>query len=146
MPGPAAGDRCRHLIVFCSLKSMNEKYVKDHADLIAQVRGVTRGSISGYEQMMLASLKSKSPEAVSQWMKNQVYIALGVFLSECAHRKIDACPMEGFDPRNLMRSWNCPKKVLSQWCSAPSGIGLLTMMRPSKRRFVLIKGSVIDRS
>ena len=89
------------LIVFCSLKSMNEKYVKDHSDLIAQVRGVTRGSISGYEQMMLASLKSKSPEAVSQWMKNQVYIALGVFLSECAHRKIDACPMEGFDPKKF---------------------------------------------
>ena len=100
------------LIVFCSLKSMNEKYVKDHADLIAQVRGVTRGSISGYEQMMLASLKSKSPEAVSQWMKNQVYIALGVFLSECAHRKIDACPMEGFDAEKFDEILDLPQQGL----------------------------------
>ncbi len=34
---------------------------------------------------------------MAQWMKNQVYIALGVLLSQCAERRIDACPMEGFD-------------------------------------------------
>jgi nitroreductase / dihydropteridine reductase len=89
------------LIVFCALKSMDEKYVKRYADLIAQVRGVTRESLLGYEQMMLALIKGRSPEAISQWMHNQVYIALGIFLSECAHRKIDACPMEGFDSKEF---------------------------------------------
>ena len=89
------------LIVFCALKSMEEKYVKHYTDRIAQVRGVTKESILGYEQTMVDSLKGKSPDAISQWMKKQVYIALGFFLNECAHRKIDACPMEGFDPQKF---------------------------------------------
>jgi len=100
------------LLVFCALKNIDEKYVKDYADLIAEIRGVTRESVLGYEQKMVASLKAKSPEAISQWMKNQVYIALGVFLSECAHRKIDACPMEGFDAEKFDEILDLPQQGL----------------------------------
>ena len=100
------------LIVFCALKTMDEKYVKNYADLIAQVRGVTRESLLGYEQKIVASLKGKSTEAISQWMENQVYIALGIFLSECAHRKIDACPMEGFDSGKFDEILDLPKQGL----------------------------------
>ena len=100
------------LIVFCALKTMDEKYVKHYADLIAQVRGVTRESLLGYEKRIVASLKGKSPEAISQWMKNQVYIALGIFLSECAHRKIDACPMEGFDSGKFDEILDLPQQGL----------------------------------
>ena len=89
------------LIVFCVLKSMDEEYVKHYVDRIAQVRGVTKESILGYEQVMVDSLKGMSPDAILQWMKRQVYIALGFFLNECAHRKIDACPMEGFEPQKF---------------------------------------------
>ena len=91
---------------------MDENYVKHYVDLMAKVRGVTRESLLGYEQKIMASLKGKSPEAISQWMKNQVYIALGIFLSECAHRKIDACPMEGFDPKKFDEILELPKEGL----------------------------------
>ena len=80
---------------------MDENYVKNYLERIAQVRSVTKESLLGYEQKMMGYLKGKSAEAISQWMKNQVYIALGGFLSECAHRKIDACPMEGFDSKKF---------------------------------------------
>jgi len=89
------------LIVFCVLKSMDEEYVKHYVDRIAQVRGVTKESILGYQQTMVDSLNGKSHDAISYWMKKQVYIALGFFLNECAHHKIDACPMEGFDPQKF---------------------------------------------
>jgi len=100
------------LIVFCALKNMDENYVKKYVGRIALVRGVSTESLLSYEQMMVASLKGKSPEAVSQWMKNQVYIALGVFLSECAHRKIDACPMEGFDAQQFDEILQLPQEGL----------------------------------
>jgi nitroreductase len=100
------------LIVFCVLKTMDEEYVKNYVDLIATVRGVTKESLSGYEQKIMSSLKGKGPEAISQWMKHQVYIALGVFLAECAHRKIDACPMEGFDPKKFDEILGLPKEGL----------------------------------
>jgi nitroreductase len=38
-----------------------------------------------------------TPQEIHQWMDNQIYLALGMLLAECAHRRIDACPMEGFD-------------------------------------------------
>ena len=100
------------LIIFCALKTMDEKYVKNYVDLMAKVRGVTKESLIGYEQMMLALIKSKNPEALSQWMKNQVYIALGFLLSECSHRKIDACPMEGFDHKKFDEILELPKEGL----------------------------------
>ena len=41
-------------------------------------------------------LSRMSPEQTSQWMKDQIYIALGNLLTVCAVEKIDSCPMEGF--------------------------------------------------
>ena len=100
------------LIVFCALKNMDEKYVKNYADLIAKVRGVKREALSGYEQMMLSLLKGRKTQDISQWMRNQVYIALGLFLAECAYRQIDACPMEGFDPQKFDEILELPKEGL----------------------------------
>ena len=100
------------LIIFCALKYMDEGYIKQYADRIALVRGVTKESILGYEQMMKDSIKDKSPEIILQWMKKQVYIALGFFLNECAHRKIDTCPMEGFDPQKFDEILELPKEGL----------------------------------
>lgn len=100
------------LIVFCNLKTMDEDYVKRYVERMAKVRGVTKESLSGYKQMMIALIKGKGPEAISHWMKNQVYIALGFFLNECAHRKIDACPMEGFDPKKFDEILELPQAGL----------------------------------
>jgi len=100
------------LIVFCALKKMDEDYVKRYVNIIADVRGVTKESLLGSEQMMTGFLKSKGPEAISQWMKNQVYVALGVFLAECAHHKIDACPMEGFDSEKFDEILELPQEGL----------------------------------
>ena len=90
-----------HLIVLCALKTMDEQYVKDFIVRVAQSRGVPAEALAGYEQMMLGFLKAKTPIEIRSWMERQVYIALGMLLSECAHRKIDACPMEGFDSKEF---------------------------------------------
>jgi len=100
------------LIVFCVLKTMDENHIKNYVDRIAKIRGLTKESLSRYEQNMVSSLKGRSPEAISQWMKSQVYIALGIFLSECAHRKIDTCPIEGFDPKKFDEILELPKEGL----------------------------------
>ena len=89
------------LIVFCALKNLDARYIKHYVESLAKVRGVDVETLSSYEQMMMGILKSRNPDAVSQWMKHQVYIALGLFLGECAHRRIDACPMEGFDSKKF---------------------------------------------
>jgi len=100
------------LIVFCVLKTMDENYVKNYVARIAQVRDVTKESLSSYEKMMVSMLEGKHPEMISHWMKHQVYIALGVFLNECAHLKIDACPMEGFEKKEFDRILKLHKEGL----------------------------------
>lgn len=90
---------CSALIVLCSLKEMDENYIKNFVAQIAQARGVTLESLAAYEQMMVDFLKGRSAQDNSYWMKNQVFIALGMLLCACAFKKIDACPMEGFDAK-----------------------------------------------
>lgn len=90
-----------NLIVLCVLKKIDVSYVKSFVKRMAEIRGVTQESLAQYEGMMTSFVSVKSPEWLSEWMKRQVYIALGMLLSECARRKIDTCPMEGFDPQKF---------------------------------------------
>lgn len=86
-----------HLIVFCALKTMDNRYIAKYVDRMAQVRQVDRQSLERFELSMQEFVKSQTPQEMAEWMKRQVYIPLGMFLAECARRRIDACPMEGFD-------------------------------------------------
>ena len=86
-----------HLVVFCALRSMDDDYIRKYVNCMAEIRGVERKTLEGFDRSMQEFLKSQTPLEMSEWMKRQVYIPLGMFLSECARRKIDASPMEGFD-------------------------------------------------
>ena len=110
-----------HVIVFCALKTMDENYIKNFVTRIAQVRGIARESLSGYEQMMIGTFKNQKPEQTAQWMRHQIYLALGMFLSECAHQKIDACPMEGFDPKKFDEVLGLAKQGLESVVLCPIG-------------------------
>lgn len=90
-----------HLIIFCARKTIDERYVNDFVTRIAKIREVNRESLSSYERIMLESLRSWTPSQLSHWMRLQVYLALGMFLAECARYKIDACPMEGFESKKF---------------------------------------------
>jgi len=100
------------LIVFCAVKNMDESYVKRFIERVAQVRHTSKESLAGYEQMMITLIKGKGPQDLSQWTHNQVYIALGMLLNECAYRRIDACPMEGFDAQKFNEILELPKAGL----------------------------------
>lgn len=90
-----------HLIVFCALTKMDKEYISRYITRLAEIRSIERGSLEAYERSMHEFLKSRSLQEMSDWMKRQVYIPLGMFISECARRKVDACPMEGFNPSGV---------------------------------------------
>lgn len=89
------------LFVLCALTGMDEQYIRDFIEQTARQRGIAVEGLKSYEDMMSGFVKSLPPQDLQNWMKRQVYIALGMLLSECAHRKIDACPMEGFDGKKV---------------------------------------------
>ncbi|MCQ9637054.1 NAD(P)H-dependent oxidoreductase [Chryseobacterium sp. WG14] len=76
-----------HLIVFQSLKNSE--------DFEKQIEGVLpEGSVNYYKNF----IKPKGEDGIRSWLKHQVYLSLGVFLSACADMGIDSTPMEGIEP------------------------------------------------
>ena len=110
-----------HLIILCSLKKMDEVYIKNYVLQIAQARGVSSESLAGDERMMGGAFKGKTSQDVSYWMKRQVYLALGMLLSACAQKKIDSCPMEGFNSQEVDEVLGLDKENLESVVMCPVG-------------------------
>ncbi|MBF0491103.1 MAG: NAD(P)H-dependent oxidoreductase [Candidatus Omnitrophica bacterium] len=128
------------LIVLCSLKTMDRDVVKKFINTIAETWKVSPESLAGYEQKMLGSIKAKSPEEISNWMKRQVYIALGMLLSACAQKKIDACPMEGFIPKKVDEILGLEAQGLESVVMCPIGY------RASDDSYAVLKKVRLDKS
>jgi nitroreductase len=92
---------CSHLLVFCALKQIDENYVDQYMQTIAETRNVKLETLQGFKNSILNWLNKLSPEEFLNWSKKQVYLALGMVLSACALAKIDSCPMEGFDAQQV---------------------------------------------
>ena len=86
-----------HLVILCARRNMEKEYISKFVRKTAEIRNIPYESLKDYEDMMIGSVKGKTQQDLENWNKKQVYIALGTMLSACALKKIDACPMEGFD-------------------------------------------------
>lgn len=74
------------LIVFQTLKNP--------ADFEKQIEeNLPEGSINYYKTFV----KPKGEAEIKSWLKHQVYLSLGIFLSACAAMEIDSTPMEGIE-------------------------------------------------
>lgn len=94
-----------HLIVFAAKNNLSDDSVDEYIQSRIDTHGTEvkevndyRNAIKGMMQDMLAKL---SPKERTEWAARQVYIALGILLSAAAMEGIDACPMEGFDPKQF---------------------------------------------
>ena len=89
---------CSHMVVLCAKNDMTTADIDAWLDRLCEARGVTRDSLEGYAGMMTGFFAQMSPEQISAWAKNQVYIALGQLMASAALLGVDACPMEGIVP------------------------------------------------
>lgn len=77
-------NQASHLVVFSVMDDI-EKF-EEHIE-----KNLTKGSVSYYNTFV----KPKDETEIKFWLKHQVYLSLGFFLSACAHLEIDSTPMEG---------------------------------------------------
>jgi nitroreductase / dihydropteridine reductase len=93
-----------HVVVLCARTGIDETY---QAALLAQEEKVGRfpapEAREGVRKSRAAyvDLHRFDRKDVQHWMEKQVYLALGTLLFGAAVLGLDACPMEGFDPRAL---------------------------------------------
>ncbi|MFT6361135.1 MAG: nitroreductase/dihydropteridine reductase [Candidatus Paceibacteria bacterium] len=87
-----------HVIVIAAKTNMTADYIQDYIQRIADVRKVNLEDLEGYKQMMIGGPGTWSEDQVILWSQKQCYTVLGTLLLAAADLKIDACPMEGFQP------------------------------------------------
>ena len=89
------------VIVLCTLTTLDSTYLDAHIDLTRDTRSMQEEQIQGFRAHLHASVGTKPNHEIRLWNDKQAYIALGQLLTACALLKLDATPMEGFDPKAL---------------------------------------------
>jgi nitroreductase len=112
---------CSHLFVLCARTNMDEEYIERFVSDIVEKRGVAPETVEGYKQMMLTNVLGKSEEERTIWMQKQIYIALGFLMSACMNKRIDSCPMEGFDKEKYDEILGLTEKGLTAVVLCPVG-------------------------
>lgn len=89
-------------LVFAVRTAFTEADIDRFVACVAETRKVSQASLAGFRRMMLELLE-RTPEEREAWAGRQAYIALGNFLTSAAVLGVDACPMEGFEPKEYDR-------------------------------------------
>lgn len=110
-----------HLIVLCSLINVEEKHVDEYMENIAQTRNVESDSLQLFSNTIKGSIDKMNTHDVVTWTEKQAYIALGQLMHTCATMRIDATPMEGFDPKAYDEILNLSESNLKATLVCPIG-------------------------
>lgn len=87
-----------HLLVFSIWESIGQEEVTNYISNIAATRGIDEASLQAFADSLLATVKGLTQDQQQAWATKQAYIALGTALIAAAEQKVDATPMEGFNP------------------------------------------------
>ncbi len=87
-----------HLLVLCIEKNINSNFIVEHFKRVENERKTPRAILDPFEKALISNFSEKQSPQIRQWMINQLYLTLGALLTVCAVEKIDACPIEGFEP------------------------------------------------
>ncbi|MFV8259745.1 NAD(P)H-dependent oxidoreductase [Bdellovibrio bacteriovorus] len=87
-----------HYVVFLYKEKMDADFVQKFINRVADVRSAPLEALDGYKNMLIENLVKAPEEKIRVWSQRQAYIAMGFLLQTAALLKIDATPMEGFDP------------------------------------------------
>jgi nitroreductase len=102
-----------HLIVFCNFNQILDSDIEKHVKLKSEIQGIDLDSLKRYGDFIKSKIEEKLPEEQANWTARQTYIGLANLLAACAELKIDACPMEGFDPNKYDQILGLSEKGLS---------------------------------
>ncbi len=90
---------CSHHVVFAVRTALAEPEIDHFMATTAAARGVTTESLAGFRNILTGFAANLAQAGrTKDWAANQVYIALGNFMTCCAMLGVDACPMEGIVP------------------------------------------------
>jgi nitroreductase len=110
-----------HLFVLCSYSKIKDEDVDSYMQLISNTRNVGIENLDGFSSRIKGDMNARSEEDILNWSTRQTYIALGQLLHTCASLRIDATPMEGFDPAKYSEVLGLSDKNLTPTLAIPVG-------------------------
>ncbi|MFP3591390.1 nitroreductase family protein [Chryseobacterium sp. SIMBA_038] len=88
-----------HLLVFAGFNEITTDYITEYVVMIEQQRDLEKGGLKILKDTLIDYFSTQTPEQNTIWSDKQAYIGLGTALIAAAELKVDATPMEGFDPK-----------------------------------------------
>jgi nitroreductase len=93
-----------HLVVFLARRSITDSDLDRLIQATSEARGLPLEQLGFYRDLIQKDLVDGPRSAfIDQWSTNQVYIALGNFMTAATLLDVDTCPIEGFSPPDYDR-------------------------------------------
>jgi len=89
------------LFVFAVENNIGSKQIESYMENISETRGIPLESLKGFSDMIDGFIAGLDEEGRNNWSKKQAYLALSTLINTAASLKIDATPMEGFNPQQF---------------------------------------------
>ncbi|WP_367866210.1 NAD(P)H-dependent oxidoreductase [Pedobacter sp. WC2423] len=87
-----------HLLVFAAFNNITSQYIADYVTMMEKQRNLENGTLNVLKDTLTPYFSARTPEQNAIWSSKQAYIGLGTALIAAAELKVDATPMEGFNP------------------------------------------------
>jgi len=110
-----------HVLVFCVETKIDTAYIEDYFNRIKAIRNTPDDVLNPFRNFLIEDFKTKSEADIKTWAVKQAYLAMGNLLTVCAVEDIDACPMEGFSPKDYDEILNLEAKGLQSVLVLPIG-------------------------
>lgn len=95
---------CSHLLVFATMDDLDASTVDRYIEHTATERDLAIADLNGFAEAIKGTIRGfGNASEKNAWAARQAYIALGFTLASAAVERIDASPMEGFDPAEMDR-------------------------------------------
>ena len=95
---------CSHLVVFLVRRTIEARDLDRLIERMGAIRGTNPEKLQAYRQAMEGDLvKGPRSQVINTWATNQVYIALGNFMTAAALLRVDTRAIEGFSPSEFDR-------------------------------------------
>lgn len=101
------------LFVFAIEKNIGDKQIEKYMQNISETRGIPVESLDGFSGMIKGFVAGLDENGKDNWAKKQVYLALSTLINTASFLKIDATPMEGFNPEQFDEILGLDKLELS---------------------------------
>jgi nitroreductase / dihydropteridine reductase len=103
-----------HVLVFAAWDAVTEAHVDAYLEAYSETTGMPVQKILqfGVKDRMMEGIVALPQYEQYQWAAKQAFIALGTGIVAAASLKIDATPMEGFNPRKVDELLGFPAKNL----------------------------------